>query len=155
MVSNERYEALSRQRAVTGFFHKSHIQNYGWSDTLNSKQYYVGTVGKSLRLEALQLTFANMKTSISYRSHVQSIGWQSWGSNGATTGTTGQGLRMEAFQITTSGRFGVYYQGHMQGIGWGGWISSSETTLFGSYIGTIGQSRRLEAVRFIIYEQMF
>ncbi|GAX48050.1 hypothetical protein FACS1894194_3660 [Bacilli bacterium] len=62
---------------------------------------------------------------------------------------------MEAFQITTSGRFGVYYQGHMQGIGWGGWISSSETTLFGSYIGTIGQSRRLEAVRFIIYEQMF
>ena len=155
IVSNERYEALSRQRAVTGFFHKDHIQNYGWLDAANHKQYYAGTVGKSLRLEALQLAFSNMGTSISYRSHVQNIGWQSWVSNGATTGTTGQGFRIEAFQLYTSGRFGIYYQGHMQGIGWGDWISSSETTLFGSYIGTTGQSRRLEAIDFILYEQMF
>jgi hypothetical protein len=154
IVSNERYDALSNQRASTGFFKSAHVQKYGWLGYGNSAKK-IGTTGEALRLEAIQLLFSNMKTSISYRAHVESIGWQSWVSNGAPTGTTGKALRMEALQITTSGQFGVYYRGHMQGIGWGNWTSSGETSLFGSYIGTTGQARRLEAVEFILYEQQY
>ncbi|MDR0921962.1 MAG: hypothetical protein LBM95_06245 [Lactobacillales bacterium] len=156
IVSNERYESLIRQRATTGLFHQAHVQNYGWLPTYNISKNFVGTVGKGLRLEALKLIFQNMSTNISYRAHVQSIGWQSWVSNGGIAGTTGRNLRIEALQITTSGKFGVFYSGHVESIGWGKWVSSGATTIgSGQFIGTTGQSKRLEAVDFILYEQQF
>ena len=36
---------------------------------------------------------------MSYRAHVQGIGWQAWKSDGATAGTTGQARRVEAIQV--------------------------------------------------------
>ncbi len=37
--------------------------------------------------------------SISYRTHVQTYGWQDWVSNGGMSGTSGQAKRLEEIQI--------------------------------------------------------
>ena len=75
---------------------------------------------------------------VTYRAHVQSIGWQGWKSNGALAGTTGQSKRVEAIQIKlTNASGGIQYNAHVQGIGWQGWKSN------GIVAGTTGQSKRM------------
>lgn len=37
--------------------------------------------------------------TVQYRAHVQSVGWQPWVADGATSGTIGKGLRVEAFEV--------------------------------------------------------
>lgn len=76
---------------------------------------------------------------ISYRSHVQEIGWQGYVSNGQVSGTTGQSKRVEAIQINSSE---IQYRVHMQDIGWGAWCSNNQIA------GTTGESRRIEAIEF-------
>lgn len=81
--------------------------------------------------------------SLQYRGHVQSIGWQSWVTDGKTAGTTGKALRLEAFNIKLvgSGLTGtVQYRANVQGTGWQDWVSAGKTA------GTTGQSLRMEAV---------
>ena len=39
---------------------------------------------------------------VSYKTHVQTFGWQDWAANGASAGTTGLAKRLEAIQIKTS-----------------------------------------------------
>ena len=36
---------------------------------------------------------------VSYRTHIQSIGWQDWKTNDDATGTEGQAKRLEAIKI--------------------------------------------------------
>ena len=82
--------------------------------------------------------------SISYRTHVQNIGWQGWRGTGETAGTEGQSLRLEALEIalSTSGLSGdVSYRTHVQNIGWQQPVSGGGTA------GTSGQGLRLEAVQ--------
>jgi uncharacterized protein YjdB len=77
------------------------VQNLGWMG-YQAPGAIIGTVGRSLRMEAIQLKLTgNLATSynISYRVQVQNKGWMSWVSNGATAGTTGLSLRIEALQI--------------------------------------------------------
>ena len=81
--------------------------------------------------------------SVEYRSHIQSIGWQTWVKDGKTTGTTGRALRMEAINIRLlgSGLTGsVEYRAHVQSIGWQAWEKD------GALSGTTGSSLRIEAV---------
>lgn len=152
LVSNEEYDAMNNQRARSGLFHNAHVQSYGWIGVY-SADYYAGITGKSKRLEALQLNILNLGTTITYRMHVQNHGWQSWRSNGVFAGTIGKSLRTEAIQITTSGLYGVSYRAHVQSYGWLGWTSSGQTSMFGNYAGTTGQSKRLEALEFKLYRQ--
>ena len=44
-------------------------------------------------------TISNNSPKVTYRSHVQDIGWQDWVADGALSGTTGLGLRMEAISV--------------------------------------------------------
>ena len=80
---------------------------------------------------------------ISYRTHVQDIGWLGWEKAGAATGTVGQGKGIEAIQIkigndAKSGS--VRYRAHVQNIGWLGWCKAGETA------GTTGVSLNMEAI---------
>ena len=65
------------------------------------------------------------KITTSYRTHVQSFGWQNPVTNGAMSGTSGEAKRLEAIQIKLYGemanRFDVYYRVHAQSYGWLGW----------------------------------
>lgn len=81
-------------------------------------------------------------TSVSYRTHVQDIGWQNLVRNGQLSGTTGQGLRLEAMEIALSAEIegGIKYRTHIEDIGWQTWRSNGQIS------GTISESRRLEAV---------
>lgn len=80
--------------------------------------------------------------SVSYRAHVQNIGWQSYVSNGETAGTTGSGLRVEALSLKVEGvNGGIRYRAHVQNVGWQGWRTD------GDDCGTTGRGLRVEAVQ--------
>ena len=102
-----------------------------------------GTVGKRLRMEAFGVKVSGVSGGVQYRSHVQSIGWQSWVSDGAVSGTTGRGLRDEALGIRLSGdmasKFDVYYRVQVSSIGWLGWAKN------GANAGTSGYALPIEA----------
>ena len=79
---------------------------------------------------------------ISYRTHVQNVGWQKYVENGQTSGTTGKGLRLEGINIKlNNSNINVKYQVHVQDIGWQGWKSNDDMA------GTSGKSKRLEAIK--------
>lgn len=80
--------------------------------------------------------------SVSYRAHVQNIGWQRYVSDGETAGTTGRGLRVEALSLGVAGvSGGIRYRAHVQDIGWQGWHADGEDC------GTTGRGLRVEALQ--------
>lgn len=80
--------------------------------------------------------------SVSYRTHVQSYGWQGWKKNGQMSGTTGKAKRLEGINIKLGGvSGGITYRAHVQTYGWQGWKKN------GQMAGTTGQSKRLEAIQ--------
>ncbi|MBO5521029.1 MAG: leucine-rich repeat protein, partial [Eubacterium sp.] len=89
--------------------------------------------------------------SVSYRTHVQSIGWQGYVKDGAMSGTTGQSKRLEGIDISLSGQpysGGITYRTHVQKYGWQNWKSNGEMA------GTSGESKRLEAVQIRLTGEM-
>ena len=80
--------------------------------------------------------------NITYQSHVQDVGWQTWMSNGAISGTSGESKRLEAICIKLNNLDGgIEYKTHVQDIGWMDWTAD------GTVSGTSGQSKRLEAIQ--------
>ncbi len=95
---------------------------------------------------------AAAKPSVTYRTHVQTYGWQGWKKNGAISGTSGQSKRLEGINIKLSSKpvsGGIKYRTHVQTYGWeSGWKSN------GAMSGTSGQSKRLEAIQIMLTGQM-
>ena len=91
------------------------------------------------------------KPIVSYRTHVQTYGWQSWKKNGAMSGTQGQSKRLEGINIKLSNlpySGGITYRTHVQTYGWQGWRSN------GAMSGTSGQAKRLEAIQIKLTGEM-
>ena len=143
--------------ALYDIYYRAHVQDIGWMDWAKNGAS-AGTAGFSYRLEAIQIMLvpkgsaapgsttqafiqADQAVSYSYQSHVQSIGWQNWVSNGAVSGTSGQALRLEALKIKLEGIDGIQYKAHVQNIGWQDWVGSDQLS------GTEGQGLRIEAVQ--------
>ena len=73
-----------------------------WAQSRTNSSNYIGTVGRGLRMEALQIKLTGELAdhySIRYSAHVQGIGWQDWVVDGQTAGTTGLAKRVEAVKI--------------------------------------------------------
>lgn len=84
-----------------GIRYRAHSAHIGWQNWVDSGSL-VGTSGRSLQLEALQIELTGAdagRCDIEYRAHVAEIGWRDWVSNGETAGTTGQGRAIEALEI--------------------------------------------------------
>lgn len=82
------------------------------------------------------------EASVSYKAHVENIGWQAYVKDGQTAGTTGQALRMEALRVKLSGTTGsIKYSAHVANVGWQEWKSNGKTA------GTTGQALAMEAVK--------
>ena len=84
------------------------------------------------------------EATVSYRTHVQNDGWQTWKADGAVAGTSGRSLRLEGINIKLGNmpyKGGIRYCTHVQNIGWQDWVADGETS------GTSGRSLRLEAIR--------
>jgi beta-glucanase (GH16 family) len=138
------------------------------SDVSKAKLYYYNTdtgaltdMGATFDLTAGTVTFntnhfstyviANDKPAVTttvgvtYASHVQHTGWQSFTTTGSLSGTTGKSLRDEAVQIKLTGNVpsgaAITYQTYVQNMRWQKAVSN------GAIAGTIGKSLRLEALR--------
>lgn len=123
----------------------SDYNNYLNSD---AKLQKLGVADANGIVSALGLTKASENSvvssspSISYQTHVQDYGWQSWKSNGEVSGTVGQSKRLEGINIKLSNINGsIEYKTHVQDIGWQDWKSNGQMS------GTSGQSKRLEAIK--------
>lgn len=86
-------------------------------------------------------------TGITYRTHVQNVGWESnWTANGYRSGTEGQGLRLEGIEIKFTGDVPdgarIEYRTHVQNVGWEKYWSNN-----GNSAGTQGMSLRLEGIQ--------
>lgn len=81
---------------------------------------------------------------LTYRTHVQDIGWQSWKKDGEMAGTSGLYKRLEAIELKLSKsdyEGSIEYQTHVQNIGWQGWKRDGQLS------GTQARALRLEAIR--------
>lgn len=147
---------------------EAHVQGKGWlaavtvpGDTAIDNVQIAGTVGESRRVEALKITSADLPAgaSIEYKAHVQGKGWldavtETGNEDIAVApigGTVGEARRVEAMKITLKGMpgYSIEYQAHVQGKGWLPAVTAEngtdiETAPIG---GTVGESRRVEAVR--------
>ena len=91
---------------------------------------------------------------IRYRVHVQKDGWLPSVHDGQIAGTVGQSRRVEALKITPPAGVELAVSAHMQTIGWKTWTGIKKGTSSGTgtssndpIIGTVGQSKRLEALK--------
>ena len=79
-----------------------------------------------------------------YKTHVQTYGWQKYVFDGALSGTVGQSKRLEAINIkgvNLPAGAHLQYEVQVQTFGWQGMKSD------GQEAGTDGQSKRLEAIK--------
>ena len=88
--------------------------------------------------------------NVTYRTHVQSYGWQGWRYNGAMSGTSGQAKRLEGIEIKLTNvpySGGICYTTHVQSYGWQEPTNNpSAWRRNGTMSGTSGQAKRLEAI---------
>lgn len=142
--------------------YQTHVQDVGWMDWTHNDNIS-GTTGESKRLEALRIQLGGKISStydIYYRTYVQDNGWLGWASNGASSGSEGLAKPVQALQVTlvtkgdpapgsTQNPFLTETQtttmGASEYIEGRGWNSGALTD---RVIGTIGESKHLEALTF-------
>ncbi|MGX7205781.1 MucBP domain-containing protein [Enterococcus pingfangensis] len=161
--NKKRLEAI--QISLTGdiaqyfdVYYRVHSRSLGWLSWAKNGES-AGTEGMACRMEALEIKLvpkgSNQLVSspkafvrapkISYRTHVQSIGWQNYVGNAQTSGTSGQSKRVEAIQIQTENNTlagGIQYRTHIQSKGW-----ESSFKYNNEVSGSTGQAKRLEATQ--------
>lgn len=150
----------------------ANIQNDGWTDW-KKNGHALGTIGKSLRLEALKIQTNSENLGVSYTGLVAGYGWTDEVQTGAMLGTEGQSRALEAIKLNLTGddaeNYDIYYRVHSSNFGWLGWAKNGEkagTEEYGYAIeavqiavlpkgsaapgetaGTIGQNKRIEAIK--------
>lgn len=144
-----------------GISYKTHIQDYGWLNSV-SNGAVSGKTGQSKQAEAIQISLTGEMSKyydVYYRVHSQTYGWLGWAKNGQSAGTQGLSKRVEAIEIrlvkkgnaapgstnrsfvTDSTDLSVIYSTHAQDYGWLNTVKDGEVS------GTIGESKRLEAIK--------
>lgn len=100
---------------------------------LNNNQYQV---------RAMEPNDSDPTATISYSTHVQTIGWQKYVKNGKMSGTSGEAKRLEGIKIKVDSELegNVIYTTHCQTYGWLDWVSNDQLS------GSVGESKRLEAI---------
>ena len=134
--------------------YRVHVQDIGWMDWVKNGKM-AGTTGKNKAIEAIEIKIEKStglgvknptkNADITYRAHIQDIGWSQWGYDGDMIGTTGKSKQLEALTINVNKEkfkdLSLSYQVHVQDIGWMNWKSSGQNA------GTTGKSKRLEAIK--------
>ncbi len=98
---------------------------------------------------------------VSYKTHVQSFGWQKWVYNGAMSGTEGKAKRLEGINIKVTNcpyDGDIVYTTHVQKYGWKDGkpedASRASWKKNGEMSGTSGEAKRLEAICIDLTGQM-
>ena len=138
-------------------YYRVHAQTFGWLGWAKNGES-AGSQGYAKRLEGIEIRIvkkgsaapgetgnAFRSTKISYRTHVQTYGWQSYVCDGSVSGTSGQSKRLEAIQIKKANdecSGSIEYRTHIQTYGWEkDWKRDGQTS------GTSGEAKRLEAIQ--------
>ena len=139
-------------------YYSVHIQSFGWSGWAKNGEL-AGTTGLVKRLEAIKIMLVRKGESgpssgkppfyalstVSYRVHMQTYGWQDWKTNQQSAGITNEAKRLESIEIKLEGdtnlTAGIRYQTHVQSYGWQDWTQD------GAANGTTGLAKRIEAIR--------
>lgn len=146
IIRNAKYNGLTGMIIEHCFINNvSDYNNYLNSDAKLQKLGVAdanGIVSALGLTKALENSVVSSSPSISYQTHVQDYGWQSWKLNGEVSGTVGQSKRLEGINIKLSNINGnIEYKTHVQDYGWQDWKSNGQMS------GTTGQSKRLEAIQ--------
>lgn len=137
-------------------YYRVHLSDRGWLDWTKNDSI-TGSIGYFNRIEAVEAKLlpknsTEIKTgtnilyksnnTISYKSHVQDVGWQSDVTNGNVSGTTGLSKRLEAFIINLDSKIGnIECSTYVEKRGWQASVNA------GNVCGTTGQSKKLEAIK--------
>lgn len=163
VTTGKRYEAIKikltdEMAEYYDIYYRAHVSKLGWLGWAKNGEA-AGSAGYSYPMEAIQIKlvkkgeaapgstsncYVEKGISVSYSTHVQNIGWQSFVSDGATAGTSGKSLRLEAIKIKLQNQKytgNIVYSTHVQNIGW------QSSVMNGAISGTSGKSLRLEAIR--------
>lgn len=135
-------------------YYRVHVANIGWLGWAKNGDK-AGSQGYGYGAEAIQIRLVKKGGSapgkiadsfrallISYKGHVQNIGWMSKVHDGSICGTTGRGLNLEALSITLGDEAGsgsVQVRAHVSNIGWQSWTSGMA--------GTTGRNLAIEAIQ--------
>ena len=117
------------------------------SSSKYSKQPYVAA-----KQETIVIPGNVNEPIVSYKTHVQSFGWQKWVYNGAMSGTSGQAKRLEGINIQVTNKpcdGDIVYTTHVQTYGWQGKPDDASRKGWkknGEMSGTSGEAKRLEAI---------
>ncbi|EOL45835.1 Ig domain-containing protein [Enterococcus caccae] len=93
-----RLEAFALFAYSGNILYESHVQDIGWQGGKKNADLS-GTIGQSLRIEAVAMAFQHPTIWMRYRAHLQDIGWTEWKRDGLIVGTTGQSRRLEAIEF--------------------------------------------------------
>ncbi|WP_428909673.1 glucosaminidase domain-containing protein [Niallia sp. Krafla_26] len=138
-------------------YYRVHSQTYGWLDWAKNGES-AGTQGLAKRLEGIEIVLIEkggnppgstkapliMDPSVSYSTHVQSLGWLKDVKDGELSGTTGKGKQVEAIKISLKNipyPGNITYKTLVQNKGWLNEVSN------GSVSGTTGEGNRIEAIQ--------
>ena len=125
----------------------ANIQNDGWTDW-KKNGHTLGTIGKSLRLEALKIQTNSENLGVSYTGLVAGYGWTDEVQTGAMLGTEGQSRALEAIKLNLTGddaeNYDIYYRVHSSNFGWLGWAKNGEKA------GTEEYGYAIEAVQIAV-----
>lgn len=155
-------------------YYRTHIQSYGWLDWAKNDAPS-GSSGYKKRMEAIEIRLVKKgsseapsaskaafvspteKGTVTYASHCQSFGWLDSVADGAKSGTEGKSKRMEAIRIYLKNPVdengneisgSIEYRAMCQSFGWMDWVRD------GSEAGTVGKSKRLEAIQIRLTDEM-
>lgn len=121
-----------------------HLENQAEITVGISVKADAGAWGTSDDWSLIQTADVKKDPSISYRTHVQNIGWQTEVADSTLAGTTGKCLRLEAIKIhmdTNGLKGGIEYSTHVQNLGWQPYVTDGQLS------GTTGKCLRLEAIK--------
>lgn len=143
-------------------YYRVHSAEVGWLGWAKNGES-AGTSGYGYDMQALEVVLvskgsdapgsttnaymdkANAEPVLTYRAHVQDIGWQGYVATGNIAGTTAQRKNVEAIQVSLDpGKetgSDIAIEAHVQDFGWLDPVASTQVA------GTTGQSKRLEAVK--------
>ena len=142
--------ALPTPTLAAGVKARGHVTNIGWMPYQQANTptiIEIGTTGKNLPLEAVQISLLDFipECSIEYQVHARNKGWMPVVKDGQVGGTVGEVRALEAISICIKNSpypdYQVEYQAHVQNIGWMNWVPA------GSIAGTTGRVLNLEAIR--------
>lgn len=138
-----------------GLKYRSHVQDLGTLAWVRDGQTS-GTTGDALRLEALQIDVEALRKKKGYSdvkidalAHIQNVGDVTYQNIGKDTiiGTEGESKRLEGLELQCTGLpngKALKFQVHEQDKGWSSVATADE---IGAFRGSVGEKRRIEAVR--------